>query len=153
MNTSSYLIRRATPFDIPAVVALEQDLFTDPWDEEGFGDALKYYQELFFVAVEDDRIVGFICGGMENTGEETYGHIMNLGTAKKMQRKGIGGALLRRLELECMVRGAGGMQLEVRVANTAAQEFYRKYGYTQVFLIDQSYSDGEDAILMMRWFS
>jgi ribosomal-protein-alanine N-acetyltransferase len=153
MNSTTYILRRATPFDIPAVVALEQDLFSDPWDEEGFGDALQYYQELFFVAVENEEIIGFICGGMEHTGEETYGHIMNLGTSRHCQRKGIGGSLLRRIELECMVRGAGGMQLEVRVSNTAAQEFYRKYGYTQVFVIDQYYSDGEDAILMMRWFS
>jgi ribosomal-protein-alanine N-acetyltransferase len=153
MNATTYILRRATQFDISAIVALEQDLFTDPWNREGFSDALKYYHELFFVAIEKNEIVGFICGGMEDTGEEIYGHIMNLATMKNMQRKGIGGSLLRRLELECMVRGAGGMQLEVRVSNTAAQEFYRKYGYTQVFVIDQYYSDGEDAILMMRWFT
>jgi len=153
MNATTYILRRATPFDISEIVAMEQNLFTDPWDEEGFRDALQYYHELFFVAVERDEIVGFICGGMEDTGEETYGHIMNLATARKMQRRGIGGSLLRRLELEGMVRGAGGMQLEVRVSNTAAQEFYRKYGYAQVFVVDRYYSDGEDAILMMRWFS
>ena len=153
MNANTYIIRRASPFDIPEIVSIEQDLFTDPWNEDGFADALQYYGELFFVAVENEEIAGFVCGGMEDTGEETYGHIMNLATAKKTQRRGIGGSLLRRLELECMVRGAGGMQLEVRVSNTAAQEFYRHYGYTQVFVIDQYYSDGEDAILMMRWFS
>ena len=41
---------------------------------------------------------------------------------------------------------------EVRVGNTVAQRFYRRLGYRNVFEIEGYYSDGEDALVMMKWF-
>ena len=49
-------------------------------------------------------------------------------------------------------RLATGVQLEVRASNTRAQRFYRRLGYKEVFEIDGYYSDGEDALVMMKWF-
>ena len=62
-------------------------------------------------------------------------------------------ANLQRIEFECLVLGAEAMQLEVRVSNDGAQRFYQRYGYAQVFLVDGYYPNGEDAVLMMRWFT
>jgi ribosomal-protein-alanine N-acetyltransferase len=60
--------------------------------------------------------------------------------------------LLRRLEHQFALELATGIQLEVRVSNTRAQRFYRKQGYKEVFEISGYYADGEDALVMMKWF-
>lgn len=153
MQNTEIHIRRARQADLPGICAIERELFPDPWDESAFRDALYLYPGLFFVAETNSELIGFVSAGMEDTGDAIYGHIMNIGVLKSLQGQGAGGKLLQRIEFECMVLGAEAMQLEVRVSNHDAQRFYQKYGYSQVFMLDSYYSNGEDAVLMMRWFN
>ncbi|KAF1077938.1 ribosomal protein S18-alanine N-acetyltransferase [Methanogenium sp. MK-MG] len=153
MQNTDIHIRRARQADLPGICAIEHELFPDPWDESAFRDVLYLYPGLFFVAETDNGIIGFVSAGMEDTGDAVYGHIMNIAVRPSSQRDGAGGKLLQRIEFECMILGAGAVQLEVRVSNHDAQRFYQKYGYAQVFMVDSYYSDGEDATLMMRWFT
>jgi len=146
------IIRRAQPADIPQIVAVEKAAFTDPWDERTLQESLAYYPETFFVAKNNGDVTGFVAGGIEDTGEEVYGHIMNLAVSPGYRRQGIGQHLIRRLEQEYVVLGASAVQLEVRVTNTGAQEFYRYLGYREVFQISCYYSNEEDALVMMKWF-
>jgi len=145
-------IRRAQPADIPQIVAIERITFVDPWDEGTLQESLAYYPETFFVARSNGDLAGFVAAGLENTGEERYGHIMNLAVAPGYRRQGIGQRLIRRLEQEFSLSGAGGAQLEVRLTNTGAQEFYRRLGYREVFQIASYYANDEDALVMMKWF-
>jgi len=145
-------IRRAQPADIPQIVAIERAAFADPWDERTLQESLAYYPETFFVAKNDGELAGFVAGGIEDTGEEVYGHIMNLAVASGYRRQGIGKRLVRRLEREYVVLGASAVQLEVRVTNTGAQEFYRRLGYREVFQVAAYYANEEDALVMMKWF-
>jgi len=69
-----------------------------------------------------------------------------------MRNRGIGKTLVRRAEQAAMIQKATAMQLEVRVSNTSAIQFYTKLGYEPVFQICGYYADTEDAIVMMRWF-
>jgi ribosomal-protein-alanine N-acetyltransferase len=132
------IIRRAQPADIPQIVAVERSAFT--------------YPETFFVAKNNGDVAGFVAGGVEDTGEEVYGHIMNLAVASGYRRQGIGQHLIRRLEQEYLILGASAVQLEVRVTNTGAQEFYRRLGYREVFQVAAYYANEEDALVMMKWF-
>jgi ribosomal-protein-alanine N-acetyltransferase len=145
-------IRRAQPADIPQIVAVERIAFNDPWDERTLRESLAFYPETFFVAKDNGEIAGFVAGGVEDTGEEIYGHIMNLAVAPEYRRRGIGQQLIRRLEQEYAILGASGVQLEVRIGNTGAQEFYRRLGYREVFQIACYYANDEDALVMMKWF-
>lgn len=145
-------ILRAQPSDIPQIVGIEMVAFVDPWDEVTLRETLNCFPETFFVAKNNGDLVGFIVGGIEDTGEEVYGHIMNFAVAPRCRRRGIGRHLLRRLEQEYAILGANGIQLEVRVSNTVAQEFYRRLGYREVFQVASYYSNGEDALVMMKWF-
>ncbi len=145
-------IRRAQPADIPQIVAVERIAFNDPWDERTLRESLAFYPETFFVAKDNGEIAGFVAGGVEDTGEEVYGHIMNLAVAPEYRRRGIGQQLIRRLEQEYAILGASGIQLEVRVGNIGAQEFYRRLGYREVFQIACYYANDEDALVMMKWF-
>lgn len=153
MQNTDIHIRRARQADLQTICEIEHELFPDPWDEAAFREALYLYPGLFFVAEQNGAVIGFVSAGMEDTGDAIYGHIMNIAVRPSSQGKGGGGKLLQRIEFECLVLGAEAMQLEVRVSNDGAQRFYQKYGYSQVFLYDHYYNNGEDAVLMMRWFS
>lgn len=144
-------IRRAQPADIPQIAAVERAAFADPWDERMLQESLAYYPETFFVAKSNGDVAGFVAGGVEDTGEEVYGHIMNLAVASGYRRRGVGQHLIRRLEQEYTVLGASAVQLEVRVTNTGAQEFYRRFGYREVFQVAAYYANAEDALVMMKW--
>lgn len=145
-------IRRASAVDIPAIVAIENESFVDPWDQSVFLEALTYYPTTYFVAVCNGAVAGFIVGGLEDTGETIYGHICNIGISPQYRRQGIGRLLVRRTEHQFALELATGVQLEVRVSNNAAQRFYQRMGYRPVFGIDQYYANGEDALVMMKWF-
>jgi ribosomal-protein-alanine N-acetyltransferase len=97
-------------------------------------------------------VAGFIVGGLEDTGENIYGHLCNIGVSPRYRRRGIGKLLVRRTEHQFAMELATGVQLEVRVSNTGAQRFYQGIGYRPVFGIDQYYANGEDAFVMMKWF-
>jgi ribosomal-protein-alanine N-acetyltransferase len=145
-------IRRARPDDIRAIISVEQESFPDPWDEQVLGETLAYFPTTFFVAVQGSSAVGFIAGGLEDTGEAIYGHIANLAVARSARRNRIGRALVEREEQEFALEMASGVQLEVRASNRAAIIFYLRMGYRQAFVIPGYYSNGEDAIMMMKAF-
>ncbi|MDD1684400.1 MAG: ribosomal protein S18-alanine N-acetyltransferase [Methanoregula sp.] len=145
-------IRRAAAADIPAIAAIENESFVDPWDQSVFLEALTYYPSTCFVAVCDGAVAGFIVGALEDTGENIYGHLCNLGVNPRYRRRGVGKLLVRRAEHQFALELASGVQLEVRVSNTAAQQFYRRLGYREVFGIERYYSNGEEALVMMKWF-
>jgi ribosomal-protein-alanine N-acetyltransferase len=145
-------VRRATPADIPAIVAIEKESFIDPWEQAVFLEALTYYPTTYFVAECDGAVVGFVVGGLEDTGENIYGHLCNLGVSPRYRRRGIGRLLVNRVQHQFALEMATGVQLEVRVSNTTAQRFYRRMGYRDVFGIEHYYANGEDAIVMMKWF-
>ena len=145
-------VRRAKPGDVPSIAAIERQTFPDPWGEGIFQETISYFPSSFFVAASGGEVIGFIVGGLEDTGELVYGHICNLAVIPGYQQHGIGRLLLRRAEHQFIVETASGVQLEVRVSNTAAQKFYKRNGYREVFSIPRYYANGEDSIVMMKWF-
>jgi ribosomal-protein-alanine N-acetyltransferase len=145
-------IRRAGPADVDAIYALELEAFVDVWDKATFAEALSYYPTTFFVAVSNGQVTGFIVGALEDTGENIYGHICNFAVSSRFQRRGIGRALVIRLEHQFALEMATGSQLEVRESNAPAQNFYWRLGYENIFQIGGYYKNGEAALVMMKWF-
>lgn len=146
------VIRRARPGDIDTVARIEEESFIDPWKAAVFAESLSYFPETFFVATAGREVVGFILGGLEDTGEEIYGHICNLAVSTPWRKQGIARRLVGRVEHQFAVELASGVQLEVRVSNQAAQQFYKRLGYRPVLRFAGYYANGEDAIVMMKWF-
>ncbi len=145
-------IRRARPRDIDRISQIEQESFVDPWKPAVFAEALSYFPESFFVATASGEVVGFVLGGLEDTGEEIYGHICNLAVTPAWRKRGIGRRLVERVEQQFAVDLATGVQLEVRASNRPAQQFYRRLGYRPALRFGSYYANGEDAIVMMKWF-
>jgi len=150
--SSEHHIRRAMPEDMPAAEEIEKESFGDPWKRELMDEVMYYHARFFFVAESQNKVLGFAAGGLEHTGEELYGHIMNIAVQKEERGCGIGTSLTKRLENEFILVGVTAVQLEVRISNEKAILFYKNNGYCPVFSIAEYYADGEDALLMMKWF-
>ena len=152
MQNQSLQIRKMNPMDLESVQKVERESFPDPWARDTLEEAVTTFSDTVFVAENGRGICGYIICGVEDTGEERYGHICSLAVAPENRKQGIGVALVRRAEQAAMIRKATAMQLEVRVSNTSAISFYSRLGYEPVFQICGYYADTEDAIVMMRWF-
>jgi ribosomal-protein-alanine N-acetyltransferase len=150
MNPPARYIRRARPTDIPEILAIERECFVEPWEEEVFVQTMEWTPFFFLVAMADGKIRGFAVGCMEHTGAAVYGHVSNLGVTATYRGTGLGRLLVARLERQFVLEGAEGALLEVRVSNTDAQDFYRRLGYREAFLLSGYYSNVEDALVMMR---
>jgi len=122
----SMKIRNATPEDGAAVTRLLQSiegLWQPEWRSDAVPRAIFAADGLSFVALEEDRVIGFICG--HDVGFRAY--LSELAVTEDRQRAGVGVALLRALESVLSVRGC---RLVVADVYPPAEPFYRKQHWT-----------------------
>ena len=92
-----------------------------------------------------DEIVGFV--GMWFMGAEA--HITAIAVREARRGEGIGELLMVGSIREAMRRGSHVVTLEARVSNRVAQSLYEKYGFTNVGIRKNYYTDNrEDAVIM-----
>jgi ribosomal protein S18 acetylase RimI-like enzyme len=120
-------IRPFTPADTQAVVALWKrcDLVrpqNDPYKD--IRRKLRVQPEMFLVAVVGHEIAGTIMGGYEGH----RGWINYLAVDPAHRLKGIGRAMMNRVEQQLREIGCPKINLQVRTGNTDAIEFYRRVG-------------------------
>ena len=139
-------IRKMTVADIPAVVNLDQQSFSLPWPERSFRFELTDNPaSRCWVADMNGQIIGMIVVWL--IVEEA--HVATVATHPDYRRQGIGTRLLSHALLSLLQEGARSSFLEVRESNLAAQEMYRKFGYSASGRRRRYYRDNdEDAILM-----
>ncbi|MBO0812225.1 MAG: GNAT family N-acetyltransferase [Microlunatus sp.] len=86
-----------------------------------------------FVAEDDDgSVVGFVSVGSRAHGTgETDAYVGELAVAERVQRRGVGSALMDAAESWSKEHGFRRLTLETGAANTVAREFYRSRGYLE----------------------
>ena len=136
-------IRPMGPDDIPAVAALEERVFADPWSENAFREELATASRRYLVAEEGRAILGY--GGLLVVEDDA--HIVTLAVEPGTRGRGLGTRLMLRLAEEALRAGAAHLTLEVRVSNQPAQSLYRRFGFETVGLRRHYYRD-EDALIM-----
>ncbi len=139
--------------DVPAVVALERSLFTHPWAERQFMEALEGGYECWVAVIQDaqaqEQLAGYalfsVAGGEAD--------LQDIGVDPGLQRQGVATRLLERGQAGCRERGAEQLFLEVRVSSGAARAFYTSQGFVEVGRRRGYYpaDDGrEDALLFSK---
>jgi ribosomal protein S18 acetylase RimI-like enzyme len=121
-------IRPYDPADEDAVVALwERCGLTRPWNDprKDIRRKLRVRPDLFLVGVIDGAIVGTVMAGYDGH----RGWVNYLGVDPAHQRHGLGRALMDEAERLLRAAGCPKINLQVRTANAAAIEFYRRIGY------------------------
>jgi len=97
----------------------------------------KYFPKGFWVAEEDDKIVGFTYGYFEEVpseilarwGASKVGYIASMAVDPNHRNKGIGSALLRKLMEEFKKAGADLVTLHCPGDATEAKKLYDKLGF------------------------
>jgi len=121
-------IRRFEPADEDQLVALWErcGLVAPPnVPADEIARKLGFQADLFFVAVEDERIVGSVMAGYEGH----RGWINYLAVDPPHQRRGLGRRLMEHAEQRLLALGCPKINLQVRGSNRQAIEFYRSLGF------------------------
>ena len=133
--------------DVPAVTAIERQVFSDPWPDAFFQGELAQPGVYATIAERDGRLAGYLVAWLAGGS----GHIGNLAVAPGERRRGVARHLLTDLLDRAGSLGIRSLVLEVRVSNFAAQALYRAQGFRLAGLRRGYYRDtGEDA-LIMEW--
>jgi ribosomal-protein-alanine N-acetyltransferase len=134
--------------DLPAVLALEEELFApDTWTAAMYRDELSRPDtRMYLVAEDDEQLVGY--AGLIAYDDEA--HVSTIAVAPSRQGEGTGSRLLDAL-LEEADRRSPVVILEVRADNELAQGLYRRRGFTEIGRRRGYYQpSGADAVVMRR---
>lgn len=146
----SLVLRAAHPSEAGAIAAMSRLVVEHGldwrWTPSRVKRSIRDKETMVLVASVDGRLSGFAI--MKFRDEES--HLFLLAVTPKMQRTGIGGALLTWLEKSCRTAGARHIRVEVRAGNLAARKFYERFGFRFVGQIAGYYDRREAAIIMVK---
>lgn len=142
-------IREFCPFDVAEIARLDREIFPDFWTKEMWDSECSRTDFFGFVAKLQGEIAGYICG----TALFEEGELPKVAVRKALRGTGLGGKLVDRLLLCMKEKGVEKVFLEVRVSNVAALGLYKSKGFEVTRERKKYYSDGEDAVEMVKSLS
>ncbi len=147
-NLKSLSINKFDKAHLNDVVQIENDSMKNPWTIKMFEEELGNESAIYYVAVIDNKVVGYI--GSRYVIDQC--EITNIAVHSKYRQQGIGEMLLNKIiehykQLECK-----GITLEVRKSNKKAINLYNKIGLHSEGIRKNYYPDGEDANIMWLYF-
>jgi len=138
------ILRPATPDDVPAVTALERELFgVDAWSEPSVTGELTGERRRALVA-DEGGVVGYAVTLLAGDVVD----LQRIGVAPAVRRTGVAGRLLAALQDSARDAGADRMLLEVSAANRGALAFYAAAGFVEIDRRSRYYRDGTDAVVL-----
>lgn len=115
--------------DEAAVAALWREIFPDApphnQPEADIWRKLAVQRELFLVALHGERPVGTAMAGYDGH----RGWLYYLAVHPERRRRGVGRALMARVEKDLAAMGCPKLNLQVRAGNIGAVAFYRRLGF------------------------
>lgn len=149
-------IRRMAAGDLEAVLAIVQESPEAPhWKPAAYeaflgdGATEEGLLRTAFVAVSEERVIGFAAGSLLLDGEENRGELESMAVAPEARRRGTGTALLRGVLDWAAAGGAHHLGLEVRAGNGAAIRLYERLGLRREGRRPRYYSQPEEDALFM----
>ena len=143
------IIRKAMPSDIFALMEICASSLHSPYTEEQMLYEMSSNPVAnVYSAVVDSQVVGFI-DFMITFDSAT---ICLIAVKEEFRNKGIGNLLLGQMLKDCRSQAepVEFVTLEVRESNVNAQRFYKKHKFEAVTVKKAYYTDGENAVYMVR---
>ena len=146
--SSEFALRRASVDDVPAVTALEQIAFTDPWSASEFQQLARSARSIFIVAADSGG--GSLGGYVIVAAVLDEAEVLNLAVSPSCRGLGVGGMLLDAALSEAAAAGATSVFLEVRESNVAARALYASRGFTEISRRSRYYRQPVEDALVLR---
>lgn len=131
--------------EIKDILSSEFDNF---WTYSVFKSELQNPNSQYFVAIQDDEIVGF--AGIWKAIDDM--HITNIVTRISKRHLGIASMLLEKLINVSKEENVNSLTLEVNENNIYAIRLYEKYNFKKIGLRKNYYAQNENAIIMTLVF-
>jgi ribosomal-protein-alanine N-acetyltransferase len=151
-DATTWQLRRATPDDLDAIMAIEDAVFTpDAWSRDSMRSELTLPDGYYLVAFpvgRPEQIDAY--AGLFAPHRAPSADIHTIAVAEHARRGGLGRVLMTQLITEARDRGAEEVFLEVRADNDSARELYRSLGFEQLAVRKGYYKGGVDAIVMRK---
>ena len=139
-------IRPMTEADLPKVLALQNNLGFQKWNEKQFLSELRANYAMCLIAENAGTFAGYAIFHLMGSDSE----LLTIAVEPNFQRKGIASSLLHE-GLDKLNRESGDhCFLEVREGNSSARSLYEKHGFHAYSQRERYYDDGETAILY-KW--
>ncbi|MBE6571912.1 MAG: ribosomal-protein-alanine N-acetyltransferase [Ruminococcaceae bacterium] len=145
MKSKPIIIEKASAEDSPRIAEIEKICFSVPWSEIGVKDFIENPLCIMFAAKDGDIICGYI--GLYIIADEC--DIANVAVVPEFRNRGIAKNLIAYATEYAREKSVGKMMLEVRASNTPAISLYKKFGFEEVGIRKNYYTQPkEDALLM-----
>jgi ribosomal-protein-alanine N-acetyltransferase len=140
-------IRQFKPTDMFSVVKLASRTLTEQYNPSLFNYFYESFPEGFIIAEYGYKIIGFLVGVKIN---DILSKILMLSISEQFQNKKIGSDLLNYFFRKISEKGVKFVELEVRIENEKAINFYKKHGFKIRNEIKDFYQNGESAYTMKK---
>lgn len=139
-------VKPLTKEHINQIVDIEKRSFEQPWSLESFIQTLEQKNYGGLGVFTKDQVIGYCLYYW--AADEL--NVINIAVDPQFRSKKIGTLLLSELEDWAKHRGYHKIFLEVSVVNDVAQKLYKKMGYQKQARRLGYYTDGQDAIVMVK---
>jgi [ribosomal protein S18]-alanine N-acetyltransferase len=142
-------VRLATPVDIPAIQALEQQSATAAhWGNDVYRNLVGHGSgRIVLVADDNGAVSAFVVARV--VGDEW--EIENIVVAKHLRRQGMAFALICDLLERARAQSARQILLEVRPSNASARALYAKAGFSEYARRPEYYQNPDEDALCYRF--
>ena len=133
--------------DLDRILEIENLCFKAPWGRDDLYREINDNKlSVMQVITIDDLVVGFC--DYWNTFDS--GTICQIAIHPEYQGQNLGSRLFEEVLKDAKAKKIRTLTLEVRASNTKAINFYKKFGFKIALIKDAYYSNGEDAIYMIK---
>ena len=136
------------PADLPAVEAIERQIYAYPWSLANFGDSLDSGYQCWLVRNATAALAGYFLVMLA----PDEAHLLNITVAPLWQGRGLARLMLERIRVIARSHAVPAVLLEVRPSNPHALAVYRHVGFRQIGVRKRYYpaadAQREDAIVM-----
>ena len=142
-------IRDFQPADLPTLSEIDQKCFPPgvSYSREELAAFIAHRSARTWVAEEQGSIVGFVVASREPS---RVGHIITIDVLEGSRRQGTGTGLMKVAEGWARKAGLQLIYLETAEDNLSAHSFYEARGYRKVDKVEQYYSNGQAAWVMIK---
>ena len=140
-------VRDMVNADLDRVMEIENLCFKAPWGKEDLYREINDNQlSVLLVITVNDLVVGFC--DYWNTFDS--GTICQIAIHPDYQHQSLGSRLLDEVIKDAQAKKTRTLTLEVRESNSKAIKFYQKHGFSITLVKEKYYSNGENAIYMIK---